>query len=91
MNLDVTCHPFSADAFHVFHMTVRSGSWEVTVEQLVNRYPNLDEFNIHMNAEDLLSSELMKMALSIIFCFNILRLQTITYDQALFVTFSVSS
>jgi hypothetical protein len=44
MGLDVTCHPFSAEAFRVFHMTVTRGSWEVTVEQLVNRYPNSDEF-----------------------------------------------
>ena len=89
MNLDLTCHPFSADAFHVFHMTVRRGSWEVTVEQLVNGYLNLDEFSVHTNIEDLLSSKLMKTALSTVFCFNILCLQTITYDQAVFVTFSV--
>ena len=73
------------------YFTWQSGGegWEVTVEQLVTRYPNLDEFNIHMNNEDLLSSELMKTMLSTVLYFNILRLQKITLDQAVFVTFSV--
>jgi hypothetical protein len=55
MNLDirVTFHPFSADAFHVFHMTVSKGSLGSHGRAVVNRYPNLDEFNIHMNTEDL--------------------------------------
>jgi hypothetical protein len=70
MILDVTCHPFSADAFRVFHMTVTRGSWEVTVEQLVNRYSNSDEFNVHVNIENLVSSEIMKTALSTVFCFT---------------------